>query len=76
VNAAQLKALFAANVNAAIAATGRTNRSIGDAIGVTHDQVSKWRRGANGIGFPHLTALADELDLEPSWFYADHEQAA
>lgn len=67
-----LKATIAANIDAAIAADGRTNRAVGEAMGAAETQVWKWRRGKTGISQGNLLKLAEVLEQDAGWFYTDH----
>lgn len=70
-----VKALIAANLDAAIAARpGLTNRALGESIGKTEHQVWRWRNGRNTPETPTLIALADVLGVELAWFYTEHPE--
>lgn len=49
---------IAANIDRAIIASGRTNRSIAEELGVTEQQVWRWRHGRTAPSHPSLIGLA------------------
>lgn len=67
----QLRATIAANLDAAIAAKGLTNREVGDAVGTTEHQVWRWRRGRVRPADTTLAALASALDRDIAWFFVE-----
>lgn len=50
---------------------GMSQERLGDAIGLTFQQVQKYERGANRIGASRLYDLAQVLDVPVSYFYDD-----
>ncbi len=50
---------------------GMTQTDLGDAIGLTFQQVQKYERGANRIGASRLLALARALDVPIEYFFED-----
>jgi transcriptional regulator with XRE-family HTH domain len=46
-----------------------SQEKLGDALGVTFQQVQKYERGANRIGASRLWKLAEVLDVPISFFY-------
>jgi transcriptional regulator with XRE-family HTH domain len=50
---------------------GLTQESLGEAIGLTFQQVQKYERGANRIGASRLYALSRVLDVPVSFFFDD-----
>ncbi len=50
---------------------GITQTDLGDAIGVTFQQVQKYERGVNRIGASQLLALARVLDVSIDYFFED-----
>ena len=50
---------------------GLSQEKLGDAIGLTFQQVQKYERGANRIGASRLFDLSRVLDVPVSYFYAD-----
>jgi transcriptional regulator with XRE-family HTH domain len=50
---------------------GLTQESLGEAIGLTFQQVQKYERGANRIGASRLYALSQALDVPVSFFFDD-----
>ncbi len=50
---------------------GMTQTDLGDAIGLTFQQVQKYERGANRIGAGRLYDLARVLDVPVIFFFED-----
>ena len=50
---------------------GLTQTNLGDAIGLTFQQVQKYERGANRIGAGRLCDLARVLDVSIDYFFED-----
>ncbi len=50
---------------------GMTQTDLGDAIGLTFQQVQKYERGANRIGASRLLAIARALDVSIEYFFED-----
>jgi transcriptional regulator with XRE-family HTH domain len=50
---------------------GLTQTNLGDAIGLTFQQVQKYERGANRIGASRLLALTKALDVPIIYFFED-----
>ena len=50
---------------------GMTQTDLGDAIGLTFQQIQKYERGANRIGASRLLALAQALDVSIDYFFED-----
>jgi transcriptional regulator with XRE-family HTH domain len=50
---------------------GLSQEKLGDAIGLTFQQVQKYERGANRIGASRLHELSRVLDVPVSFFYDD-----
>jgi transcriptional regulator with XRE-family HTH domain len=48
---------------------GLSQTKLGEAIGVTFQQVQKYEKGANRIGAGRLEQLARFLEVSPSYFY-------
>lgn len=72
----QLTATIAANIDAAVKASGKTNRQVGEAMGASETQVWKWRKGKHGISQDNLVRLAHVLGRDWSWFYVERHEAA
>lgn len=68
-----LRQIVAQNLDAAIAGSGRTNRSVAEEIGSTEHQVWRWRRGKVGPSDQSLVALAKALGQTVAWFYTDRD---
>ncbi len=50
---------------------GLTQTNLGDAIGLTFQQVQKYERGVNRIGASRLLAIARVLDVSIEYFFED-----
>ncbi len=50
---------------------GMTQTGLGDAIGLTFQQVQKYERGVNRIGASRLLALTQALDVSIDYFFED-----
>ncbi len=50
---------------------GMTQTGLGDAIGLTFQQVQKYERGVNRIGASRLLAIARVLDVSIDYFFED-----
>src|ERR1700681_831166 len=50
---------------------GMSQEKLGDAIGLTFQQVQKYERGANRIGASRLFDLSRVLDVPVSFFFED-----
>jgi transcriptional regulator with XRE-family HTH domain len=42
---------------------------LGDAVGVTFQQIQKYEKGANRVGASRLQDIADALGCQPTWFF-------
>jgi transcriptional regulator with XRE-family HTH domain len=52
-------------------AIGMSLDALGDAIGVTFQQVQKYEKGINRVGSSRLAAIADALKVDPGFFFSD-----
>ena len=52
---------------------GMSQEKLGDAIGLTFQQVQKYERGANRVGSSRLFDLARVLDVPIAYFFEDME---
>tara|TARA_R100001369_G_scaffold24221_1_gene44608 strand:+ start:982 stop:1338 length:357 start_codon:yes stop_codon:yes gene_type:complete len=50
--------------------TGHTQTSLGNAVGISFQQVQKYETGANRISVSRLVEFARVLDVPPSYFFA------
>jgi len=50
---------------------GMSQEKLGDAIGLTFQQVQKYERGANRVGASRLYDLSRVLDVPVSFFFDD-----
>jgi len=48
---------------------GMTQETLGNALGVTFQQVQKYERGTNRVSAGRLFSLANLLDVEVSYFF-------
>jgi transcriptional regulator with XRE-family HTH domain len=48
-----------------------SQEKLGDALGLTFQQIQKYERGANRIGASRLYQLSQILDVPPSFFFDD-----
>ena len=55
-------------------ALGLSQSALGDAIGVTFQQIQKYERGNNRISASRLHGLADVLQVTPEFFFEGLEQ--
>ena len=55
---------------------GMSQEKLGDALGLTFQQVQKYERGANRIGSSRLFQLSKILDVPVSFFFDDMETAS
>jgi transcriptional regulator with XRE-family HTH domain len=54
-------------------ARGMTQRQLGDFVGVSGQQISRYESGSNVISSVMLQTLARALDVSPMFFLADNE---
>src|SRR5947209_3640717 len=54
---------------------GMSQEKLGDALGLTFQQVQKYERGANRIGASRLHQLSRVLDVPVTYFFDDMEHA-
>ena len=55
---------------------GLSQEKLGDALGVTFQQVQKYEKGTNRIGAGRLQDIARVLDTPPSFFFEDGSTTA
>ena len=55
---------------------GMSQEKLGEALGVTFQQVQKYEKGMNRIGASRLQDMAKILDAPPSFFFEDAATAA
>ena len=55
---------------------GLTQEQLGDAVGLTFQQIQKYERGINRMGASRLWELARALGVPIGWFYQDSAAAA
>jgi transcriptional regulator with XRE-family HTH domain len=72
-----VKLLIAANLDRAIKEADKTNREIGESVGVTEHAVWRWRNGRTEPSSRYIAALADVLfEGDIAALYAPTEAAA
>ena len=52
-------------------AKGLSRQQLSEVIGVTHQQLHKYERGANRISVSMLIRLSESLKVEPLYFFSD-----
>ena len=50
---------------------GMSQEKLGDALGVTFQQVQKYEKGTNRIGASRMQQIAEALKVEPAFFFED-----
>lgn len=50
---------------------GMSQEKLGEAIGLTFQQVQKYEKGSNRIGSSRLVQIANALDVPPTYFFED-----
>ena len=48
---------------------GLTQDQLGEALGVSYQQIQKYETGANRVSAGRLYLLSQKLDVSPSWFF-------
>ena len=56
--------------------SGMSQELLGEAVGVSFQQIQKYERGANRIGASRLFGIAQALDVPVSVFFRDLDQAS
>lgn len=54
---------------------GMSQERLGDALGLTFQQVQKYEKGTNRIGASRLQQIAGALDVSPAFFFEDMDAA-
>ncbi|MGB3626842.1 MAG: helix-turn-helix transcriptional regulator [Henriciella sp.] len=49
--------------------SGLTQDQLGEALGVSYQQIQKYETGANRVSAGRLYLLAERLDISPGWFF-------
>lgn len=57
-------------------ALGKSQSDLGDAIGVTFQQVQKYERGVNRINLPIARKIAEALGFAPAEFFGEAPEGA
>jgi transcriptional regulator with XRE-family HTH domain len=70
----RIRDLVAANLRRAQEQRGLTARQLADAVGAAPEQVSKWRRAELMPSLAYLIRLAEVLDVDVAYFYAEQEE--
>ncbi|WP_144574281.1 helix-turn-helix domain-containing protein [Agrobacterium sp. DE0009] len=50
---------------------GMSQEKLGDALGITFQQVQKYEKGSNRVGASRLQQIADTLGVSPAYFFED-----
>ena len=50
---------------------GMSQEKLGEALGITFQQVQKYEKGTNRVGASRLQAIADTLKVAPAFFFED-----
>lgn len=58
-----------ARIRARRIAMGKSQEKMGNAIGITFQQVQKYEKGTNRIGGSRMQQIADFLGVSPSYFF-------
>src|SRR5712691_8404375 len=48
---------------------GMSQQSLGEAVGLTFQQIQKYEKGANRVGASRLQQIAETLGCQPAWFF-------
>lgn len=48
---------------------GLTQDQLGEALGISYQQIQKYETGANRVSAGRLYLIADRLDVSPGWFF-------
>jgi transcriptional regulator with XRE-family HTH domain len=54
----------------------KSQQALGEAIGVTFQQVQKYEKGTNRVGASRLQQIATALEVQPSYFFEDRSKEA
>lgn len=52
-------------------ALGMSQEKLGEALGITFQQIQKYEKGANRVGASRLAQIADALDVPPAFFFPE-----
>ncbi|MBB3947089.1 transcriptional regulator with XRE-family HTH domain [Rhizobium skierniewicense] len=58
-----------AKIRARRAVVGMSQEKLGDALGITFQQVQKYEKGTNRVGASRLHRIAEVLSVPPSYFF-------
>lgn len=59
---------FGSRLRAAREARNMSQEALGDRLGITFQQVQKYEKGVNRVGFSRLVAICKILELDPNFF--------
>ena len=68
-SAADVDAIVGERIRRRRILTGLTQDQLGDALGVSYQQIQKYETGANRVSAGRLYLLSQKLDVSPSWFF-------
>ena len=55
---------------------GMSQEKLGEALGLTFQQIQKYEKGTNRVGASRLQAMSDALEVPVSYFFPDSSPAA
>lgn len=73
-SAAEIDSIVGERIRRKRILTGLTQDQLGDALGVSYQQIQKYETGANRVSVGRLYLLAQRLDVSPGWFFEGLDQ--
>ena len=55
-------------------ALGMSQEKLGEALGITFQQIQKYEKGTNRVGASRLAQIATTLDVSPAYFFPDAKE--
>ena len=55
-------------------ALGMSQEKLGEALGITFQQIQKYEKGTNRVGASRLAAIATTLSVSPAYFFPDAKE--
>ena len=68
-SAADVDAIVGERIRRRRILTGLTQDQLGDALGVSYQQIQKYETGANRVSAGRLYLLSQKLEVSPAWFF-------
>ena len=68
-SAAEIDSIVGERIRRKRILTGLTQDQLGEALGVSYQQIQKYETGANRVSVGRLYLLAQRLDVSPGWFF-------